>query len=64
MVKVIVKFDGSCLKQKKHIYSQKSCDYLQNLWQFKQSTDLLFGGVKIARRADFDKCIFWIWYWI
>ena len=47
----------------------KICDYLQNLWQFKQSTDfalgnLLFGGVKIARTADFGKCIFWIWYWI
>ena len=63
--KIQVKFDGSCLKQKKVIFHHKTVVNIYvvhdiNLWRFKESCyftleNYLFGAVKLTKNSDFDK---------
>ena len=62
--KIQVKFDGSCLKQKKVIFHHKTVVNIYvvhdtNLWRFKQSRyfileNYLLGAVKLTKNTDFD----------
>ena len=65
IVQIRAKLNGSCLKQDKLTFNQKTVVNIYfvheiNLWPFKQSPGLtlgnsLFGAAKLTKNAGFDK---------
>ena len=64
--KARLKFDGSCLKEDKIIFTyEKAVNiyivYEINLWNYVDSSDLILGkslsgAVKVVQNADIEKC--------
>ena len=69
--RIMVKFDGDCLKQDKVTYGHGPIINIYNVYELYgfliNSTATLencfFGAVTLTKNANIDK-VFWIWYWI